>query len=296
MKKYSKRRDVDTMVRMVNKLKNPAEETVANLRSIEQMQADNAKGGSGYVIPEISSNISAYEPDQVKDVKKKDKSLTDEQRTTLEGAIEAGDKKAIRKSGADGKYKRAAKQDLKAKQKQDIDKASETLKLTGETTRLNPTAKKNDTIVSRIFGKRKARKEEETRQQVAAALDNNLQGVSVSGVEDPERDSEGYYIGKYPTSGEFQRQNLIYQDENPELTESDELDIEFGRGDGEGYEKYDEDLKISDSGYEYMEKTINPDFKVAANALLAEKRAAALKNLGREKPMYTGTRGPRQVR
>ena len=72
MKKYSKRRDVDTMVRMVNKLKNPAEETVANLRSIEQMQADNAKSG-GYIVPEISSNISAYEPDQVKDVKKKDK-------------------------------------------------------------------------------------------------------------------------------------------------------------------------------------------------------------------------------
>ena len=295
MKKYSKRRDVDTMVRMVNKLKNPAEETVANLRSIEQMQADNAKSG-GYIVPEISSNISAYEPDQVKDVKKKDKSLTDEQRTTLEGAIETGDKKAIRKSGADGKYKRAAKQDLKAKQKQDIDKASETLKLTGETTRLNPTAKKNYTIVARIFGKRKARKEEETRQQVAAALDNNLQGVSVSGVEDPERDSEGYYIGKYPVSGEFQRQNLIYEDENPELTESDESDIEFGRDGEGGYEKYDEDLKISDSGYEYMEKTINPDFKVAANALLAEKRAAALKNLGREKPMYTGSRGPRKIR
>ncbi len=296
MKKYSKRRDVDTMVRMVNKLKNPAEGTVANLKSIEQMQADNAKS-SGYIIPEISSNISAYEPDQVKDVKKKDKSLTDEQRTTLEGAIEAGDKKAIRKSGADGKYKRAAKQDLKAKQKQDIDKASETLKLTGETTRLNPTAKKNDTIVARIFGKRKARKEEEARQQVAAALDNNLQGVSVSGVEDPERDSEGYYVGKYPISTEYQRQNLIYEDENPELTKSDESEIEFGRGfDGEGIDKYDEDLKISDSGYEYMEKTINPDFKVAANALLAEKRAAALKDLGREKPMYTGSRGPRQIR
>lgn len=289
MKKYSKRRDVDTMVRMVNKLKNPAEETVANLKSIEQMQADNAKNGSGYIIPPISSNISAYEPDKVKDVKKKDKSLSEEQKKTLEGAIETGDKKAIRKSDAAGKYKRAAKQDLKAKQNQDIDKASETLKFIGETARLNPTAKKNDTIVARMFGKRKARKEEEARQQVAAALDNNLQGVSVSGVEDTER-------GKYPMSSEYERQNLIYEDENPELTESDESEIAFGRDGRGGYEKYDEDLKISDSGYEYIEKTINPDFKMAANKMLAEKRADALKNLGREKPAYIGTRGPRQIR
>ena len=138
MKKYRKRRDVDTMVRMVNKLKNPAEETVANLKSIEQMQADNARNGSGYIIPPISSNISAYEPDKVKAAKKKDKSLSEEQKKTLEGAIETGDKKAIRKSDAAGKYKRAAKQDLKAKQNQDIDEASETLKFIGETTRLNP--------------------------------------------------------------------------------------------------------------------------------------------------------------
>ena len=99
------------------------------------MQADDK---SGYIIPPISSNISAFEGDQLKDTKKKDKSLTEEQKKTLEGAIETGDKKAVRKSGAAGKYKRAAKQDLKAKQNQDIDKASETLKFVGEVNRLNP--------------------------------------------------------------------------------------------------------------------------------------------------------------
>lgn len=135
MKKFNKRRDINTMVSMVKKLKNPAEETVANLKSIEEMQADDK---SGYIIPPISSNISAFEGDQLKDTKKKDKSLTEEQKKTLEGAIETGDKKAVRKSGAAGKYKRAAKQDLKAKQNQDIDKASETLKFVGEVNRLNP--------------------------------------------------------------------------------------------------------------------------------------------------------------
>jgi hypothetical protein len=138
MNKFKKRRDISTMVNMVGKLKNPADETMANLKSIEDMLASDEKGG--YIIPPISSNISAYEPDKVKDVKKKDNSLSEEQKKTLEGAIETGDKKAIRKSGAAGKYKRAAKQDLKAKQNQDIDKASETLKFIGETTRLNPEA------------------------------------------------------------------------------------------------------------------------------------------------------------
>lgn len=138
MKKFNKRRDIDTMVGMVKKLKNPAVDTIANLKSIEEMQAENAKGGSGYIIPPISSNISAFEEPKLKESKRKDKSLTDEQKKTLEGAIETGDKKAIRKSGAAGKYKRAAKQDLKGKQKADYEKASETLKLIGETTRLNP--------------------------------------------------------------------------------------------------------------------------------------------------------------
>ena len=137
MKKFKKRRDISTMVSMVGKIKNPADETVANLKSIEDMLGSDE---SGYIVPPISSNISKAEPDEVKPGKKKDNSLTGEQKKTLEGAIETGDKKAIRKSGAAGKYKRAAKQDLKAKQKQDIDKASETLKLVGEVNRLNPTS------------------------------------------------------------------------------------------------------------------------------------------------------------
>jgi hypothetical protein len=137
MNKFKKRRDISTMVNMVGKLKNPADETMANLKSIEDMLAGNE---SGYVIPPISSNISAVEDDELKDVKKKDQSLTEDQKKTLEGAIESGDKKAIRKSGAAGKYKRAAKQDLKAKQKQEIDKASETIKFIGEVNRLNPEA------------------------------------------------------------------------------------------------------------------------------------------------------------
>lgn len=137
MNKFKKRRDISTMVNMVGKLKNPSDETMVNLKSIEDMLASDE---SGYIIPPISSNISAFEEDQLKDSKKKDKSLSEDQKKTLEGAIESGDKKAIRKSDAAGKYKRAAKQDLKAKQKSDIDKASETLKFVGETTRLNPTS------------------------------------------------------------------------------------------------------------------------------------------------------------
>ena len=137
MNKFKKRRDISTMVNMVGKLKNPADETMANLKSIEDMLDSDE---SGYIIPPISSNISAVEEDQLKPSKKKDKSLTEDQKKTLEGAIETGDKKAIRKSDAAGKYKRAARQDLKAKQKQDIDEASETLKFMGEVNRLNPTS------------------------------------------------------------------------------------------------------------------------------------------------------------
>ena len=56
----------------------------------------------------------------------------------MEEAIESGDKKAIRKSDAKGRYKRAAMQDLKGKQNKEIEKASETVKLIGEVNRLNP--------------------------------------------------------------------------------------------------------------------------------------------------------------
>ena len=127
MNKFKKRRDISTMVNMVGKLKNPADETMANLKSIEDMLASDE---SGYVIPPISSNISVVEDDQLKDSKQKDKSLSlqEDQKKTLEEAIESGDKKAIRKSDAAGRYKRAAKQDLKSKQKSDIDKVSKTLK------------------------------------------------------------------------------------------------------------------------------------------------------------------------
>ena len=139
MNKFKKRRDISIMVNMLGKLKNPADETIANLKSIEDMLASDE---SGYIIPPISSNISAVEKDQLKPSKKKDNSLSlqEDQKKTLEEAIESGDKKAIRKSDAAGRYKRAAKQDLKAKQKQDIDKASETLKFMGEVNRLNPEA------------------------------------------------------------------------------------------------------------------------------------------------------------
>jgi hypothetical protein len=138
MNKFKKRRDISTMVNMVGKLKNPADETMANLKSIEDMLASDEKGG--YIIPPISSNISAFEDDKLKNAKKKDNSLSEEQKKTLEGAIETGDKKAIRKSGAAGKYKRAAKQDLKAKQNQDIDEASDMQEFIEEVTKLNPEA------------------------------------------------------------------------------------------------------------------------------------------------------------
>lgn len=150
--------------------------------------------------------------------------------------------------------------------------------------------KKSGTTVTRMFGKkRRARKAEEQRQQVEAALSNNLQGVSVSGEDIPETRS----VYSDPVSSEGQRQDLIYEDENPRLTDLDENAIEFGR-DGEGYEKWDEDLKIDDDGYEYMDRTINPDFRAEADKMLADKKAQALEKLGRDKPMYEGTRGPRQ--
>ena len=125
------------MVNMMGKLKSPSESTIANLKSIEDMLASDE---SGYVIPPISSNISAIEDDQLKDSKKKDNSLSlkEDQKKTLEEAIESGDKKAIRKSDARGRYKRAAMQDLKGKQNKEIEEASETVKLIGEVNRLNP--------------------------------------------------------------------------------------------------------------------------------------------------------------
>ena len=61
MNKFKKRRDINSMVSMLGKIKNPADETVAALKGIEEMLADGEKSSSSNITGAIidSSSVSA---------------------------------------------------------------------------------------------------------------------------------------------------------------------------------------------------------------------------------------------
>lgn len=62
MNKFNKRRDINSMVSMMGKVKNPTDDTVANLKSIEDVLAAGESSGSGGVTDAIMSSGGVTAP------------------------------------------------------------------------------------------------------------------------------------------------------------------------------------------------------------------------------------------
>lgn len=62
MNKFNKRRDINSMVSMMGKVKNPAADTVANLKSIEDVLAAGESSGSGGITDAIIGSTSVTAP------------------------------------------------------------------------------------------------------------------------------------------------------------------------------------------------------------------------------------------
>lgn len=159
MNKFKKRRDINSMVSMMGKIKNPADETVATLKGIEEMLADGEKSSSSNVTSAIIDSSSVSAP-------------------TIEGK-KKGDKKKEKEKKEDKEKKENKKKEEKQKEKEQQQKDIERLKqgdalkqakkeedlsintsnTTSNTTDLNMDM--GDSMVAKIFGKRKARKKEE---------------------------------------------------------------------------------------------------------------------------------------
>ena len=133
-------------------------------------------------------------------------------------------------------------------------------------------------MAARIFSKRRARKAEEERQRIAEQIGDNP-SFSVSG-EDKGKEDFDYYR----SSSERDRQDMIYDDEYPQLTDDDKYDISRRIGQPE----FDSRFAQPEGIFEEQGKTyysLNPKFKAAADEKLKEKHQAKMIELGREKSM-----------
>ncbi len=125
MNKFNKRRDINSMVSMMGKVKNPTDDTVANLKSIEDVLAAGESSGSAGITGAITGSVGVTAPtyegggseekgstgpynlsdEQVSNLKKR-KAAKDELKSVNSGSIVAkmGIKRKIKKAVKAGNY------------------------------------------------------------------------------------------------------------------------------------------------------------------------------------------------